>query len=296
MAKNPTAAEIRQAFIDHGVDATFYQGWDRNGNSWSNGLQAIVIHHTANPNAGKPGNFKNILYWCTNAFKPYMVSNQLAGKHPGENYILSAGGTYHSGLGGPWSAVGVGVGNTLHWRAWGIEIDDAGTSNTINAYQIEQVARTIASFWDLCDWPDDGSRIVTHGDWTDSGPYLNEPNYGPHRYRKNDTLRQFYDQNFWRKEAAKYRLGAETWDGTVPSRAAATRSMTEKLNSKAAWRVACRLYDLGLTKKKPKALGEQPYPAAAVKRFQQDLNIPVERKDGSPNKKTWIKLFGKDKP
>lgn len=296
MAKNPTAAEIRQSLIDHGVDATFYGGFDTRGRAYTEGLRAIVIHHTANPNAGKPGNFKNILYWCMNAYKPYAVANQLVGKNPGENYFLASRGTYHSGMGGPWSAVGVGVGNVLHWRAWGIEIDDPGTSKTINNYQIEQVARTIAALWDLCEWPEDGSRIITHGDWTDSGPYLNEPNYGPHRYRKNDTLRQYYDQNFWRKEAAKYRLGAETWDGTIPSRTAATRSANNKINNKAAWRIACRLYDLGFRRQKPRAIGKQTYPKAALKSFQNSIGIKEDRRDGMPNKTTWIKLFGKDKP
>ena len=293
MAKNPSAAEIRQALIDHGVDAKFYEGFDTRGNPYTNGLQAIVIHHTANPNAGKPGNFNNILYWCMNAYKPYAVANQLVGKNPGENYFLAARGTYHSGVGGPWSAVGVGVGNVLHWRAWGIEIDDPGTAKTINSYQIEQVARTIAALWDLCEWPDDGSRIITHGDWTDSGPYLNEPNYGPHRYRKNDTLRQYYDQNFWRKEAAKYRIGKEMWDGTVPSLGAVQRSEELGLRSKAAWRVACRLYDLGFTKRRPAALGKQKYPKRAVREFQKSLGWKNAHGDFSPN--TQKRMFGKIK-
>jgi hypothetical protein len=296
MAKNPTPAEIRQSFIDHGVDASFYSGWDTKGNAWTNGLQAVVVHHTANPNSGKLGNFKNILYWCVNAYAPYAVANQLVGKNAGENMILCGRGTYHSGLGGPWSAVGVGVGNVLHWRAWGIEIDDPGVSNTINSYQIEQVARTIAALWDLCEWPDDGSRIITHGDWTDSGPYLKETNYGPYRYRKNDTLRQFYDQNFWRKEASKYRLGVETWDGTIPTRRAATKAANEKINNKAAWRCVCRLYDLGFRKHKPKGFGGQPYPKTAMIAFQKSIGLTGENASGMPNKITWIKLFGKDKP
>lgn len=293
MAKNPTAAEIRQSLIDHGVDATFYQGWDTKGRPYTEGLQAVVVHHTANPNAGKFGNFKNILYWCINAYAPYAVANQLVGKNPGENYFLAARGTYHSGLGGPWSAVGVGVGNVLHWRAWGIEIDDPGTGKTINNYQIEQVARTIAALWDLCEWPDDGSRIITHGDWTDSGPYLKEANYGPHRYRKNDTLRQYYDQNFWRKEAAKYRIPDELWDGTIPNRRASVKAL-EGLKNKAAWRIACRLFDLGYMRTKPREIGKQRYPKSAIKKFQQK-NV-AEKVTGIPTAKTWIALFGKDKP
>lgn len=292
---NPTPAQIRQALIDHGVDAQFYKDWDKKGQPWNNGLQACVVHHTSTQSAVN-GNGAPSLYWAVNAFAPMMVANQLVGKDRGTNWYLSAGGTYHSGDGGPWSAVGVGTGNVLHWRAWGIEIDDPGQSNTINAYQIEQVGRTIAALWDLCEWPEDGSRIITHGDWTDSGPYLGEKNYGPYRYRKNDTLRQWYDQEFWRNEARKYRLKASTWDGTIPSRAIATKAATEKLKNKASWRVACRLHDLGFRKQKPLVVGKQSFPTAALKAYQESIGIKEDRRDGMPNKTTWIKLFGKDKP
>ena len=293
----PTAAQIRQALIDHGVDAQFYKDWDRKGRSWDNGMQACVVHHTATQSAVN-GNGAPSLYWAVTAYAPMAVANQLVGKDRGTNWYLSSGATYHSGDGGPWSAVGVGTGNVLHWRAWGIEIDDPGRSNTINSYQIEQVARTLAALWDLNEWPEDGSRIITHGDWTDSGPFLGEKNYGPFRYRKNDTLRQFYDQNFWRNEAKKYRHNAvkQTWDGTIPSRTIATKAATEKLKNKAAWRVACRLHDLGFRKQKPLGLGRQAFPTAALKAFQESIGIKEDRRDGLPNKTTWIKLFGKDKP
>jgi hypothetical protein len=291
----PTADQIRQALVNHGVDAQFYKDWNLKGRSWDNGMQACVVHHTSTRSAVE-GNGAPSLYWAVNAYAPMAVANQLVGKDPGANWYLSAGATYHSGDGGPWGAVGVGVGNVLHWRAWGIEIDDPGVSDTINDYQIEQVARTLAALWDLNGWPEDGSRIVTHGDWTDSGPYLNEPNYGPYRGRKNDTLRQYYDANFWRTEARKYRLGQPTWDGTVPSRTAATRAATENLNNVAAWRCACRLYDLGFRKEPALAVGEQKYPLRAMTAFQNSIGIRQERRDGLPNKTTWIKLFGKDKP
>lgn len=292
MVKIPTRQEIRQSLIDHGVDAKFYEGFDSKGKDWSNGMQACVVHHTSTASA-KDGNGAPSLYWAVNAYAPMAVANQLVGKDPGTNWYLSAGATYHSGDGGPWSAVGVGVGNVLHWRAWGIEIDDPGVGKTINSYQIEQVGRTLAALWDLNEWPEDGSRIITHGDWTDSGPYLGEKSYGPYRYRKNDTLRQYYDQNFWRNEAKKYRISKQLWDGTIPSRAAATKSMQQDLANKAACRVACRLYDLGARDRMPAELGKQKYPKAAVKKFQESVGIKA---DGIPTTETWTKLFGKDKP
>lgn len=295
MVKIPTRAEIRQALIDHGVDAKFYKDWESKGRDWTNGMQACVVHHTATASA-REGNGAPSLYWAVTAYAPMAVANQLVGKDPSSNWYLSAGATYHSGDGGPWSAVGVGVGNVLHWRAWGIEIDDPGRSNTLNKYQIEQTARTIAALWDLNEWPEDGSRIVTHGDWTDSGPFLGEKNYGPYRYRKNDTLRQYYDQNFWRNEAKKYRISNKTWDGTIPSRSVATKAANEGLKNKAAWRCACRLHDLGFRKEPASPLGEQGYPKVAMEKFQKSVGLSGDKASGLPNKTTWIKLFGKDKP
>ena len=71
---------------------------------------------------------------------------------------------------------------------------------------------------------------------------------------------------------------------------------TDGLKNKAAWRVACRLYDLGQKAITPKPVGSQPYPLEAVKRYQKQIGIKPERQDGLPNKATWINLFGKDKP
>lgn len=294
MAKNPTPQEIQKALIEHGVDAKFYKDWDKKGQTWSNGLQACVVHHTSTASA-REGNGAPSLYWAVNAYAPMAVANQLVGKDKGTNWYLSAGATYHSGDGGPWSAVGVGVGNVLHWRAWGIEIDDPGVGKTINSYQIEQVARTLASLWDLCEWPEDGSRIITHGDWTDSGPYLGEKNYGPFRYRKNDTLRQYYDQNFWRAEARKYRIKNKTWDETIPSRKAADAAIDRDIANKAAWRVACRMYDLGVYRYVPEKLGVQKFPTRDMKRYQRSINLDKELRTGRPNSETWLALFGKDK-
>jgi hypothetical protein len=295
MVKQPTPQEIQKALIEHGVDAKFYKDWDKKGRSWSNGMQACVVHHTATASA-REGNGAPSLYWAVTAYAPMAVANQLVGKDKSTNWYLSAGATYHSGDGGPWSAVGVGAGNVLHWRAWGIEIDDPGRGKTINSYQVEQVARTIAALWDLNEWPEDGSRIITHGDWTDSGPHLGEKNYGPFRYRKNDTLRQYYDQNFWRAEARKYRIKNKQWDETIPSRAAADRSISNNIANKASWRVACRMYDLGVLRYVPEKSGIQKFPEKDLKRYQRSINLPRELRTGRPNSETWVSLFGKDKP
>jgi hypothetical protein len=56
------------------------------------------------------------------------------------------------------------------------------------------------------------------------------------------------------------------------------------------------LHDLGFRKAPAAAVGEQKYPIKAMQAFQNSIGIKRDHRDGLPNKTTWIKLFGKDKP
>lgn len=205
--RTPTYAQMKQAFIDHGVRFTEMKGCTTAGRPWddNNPLVGHVHHHTATPSAtgdtGAPS-----LEWVMTAFsRP--AANCVVGRD-GMIYICSWGSCWHSGLGGPWPSRGLGTGNVGHFRLWGTEIDDPGVGQTITAAQIEAVGRMDAALIKLCGW--DKYALITHGDWTDAGPWLMNPQgqadggYGPYRYRKNDTLRDFYSAEFWRKNAEKY--------------------------------------------------------------------------------------------
>jgi hypothetical protein len=61
----------------------------------------------------------------------------------------------------------------------------------------------------------------------------------------------------------------------------------------AAWRTACRLHDLGFRKEISLPAGEQRWPMNAYKKFQKDQAL---EQTGRPDRKTWVRLFGKDKP
>lgn len=304
----PTPSQLLAALRDHGVDLQTYKGWDTRGGRWGQsggGLDGIVIHHTSTPSAtGSKG--APTLYWCAETYD-WAISNMLIGRGPGDSYLLSANPSYHSGDGGPWPEIGITrAANVGHLQLFGIEIDDAGKGLTLTDYQIENAARTAAALSDLCGWPS-SKRIVTHQSWTD-GSYGVNPN-GPSPYigRKGDTLhkawREYpgstkaenYNPVFWREQAAKYVIKPEaaTWDGTIPSRAIATKAANENLANKAAWRCACRLYDLGFRAEKPQALGIQKYPKSAMSRFQKAQGLKA---DGLPSTKTWRRLFSKDKP
>lgn len=215
---NPSAQEVRDALRDYNVDFKTYNNWDTKGSAWNatgGGLYGCIMHHTG---AGVQG-YKGApsLNWMLTAYdKP--ACNILVGRGKGDTYLLAARAVLHSGLGGPWPAIGLNsAGYGAEGRTFGVEIEGstAYTNPTTGArvpeskpyfteYQEENAARIAAALWDLCGWPENGSRIVTHADWTDSGPYLGTNNYGPYRWRKPDTRRTTHSGKFWRKKAATY--------------------------------------------------------------------------------------------
>lgn len=219
---NPTPNELLTALRDHNVDIKTYSGngisWDTVGRAWNangGGLYGAIVHHTAARVTGYSG--VPSLNWCV-TYADYPACNALVGRGKGETYLLSAGSAYHSGNGGPWPEIGINTaGNFAHFRTFGIEIEATVAYRNqitgayipeskpyITDYQVEQTSKICAALWDLCGWPS-GDRIVTHGDWTDSGKYLNHSSYGPHIRRKNDTRRTTHSGKFWRKSAEKYK-------------------------------------------------------------------------------------------
>jgi hypothetical protein len=210
--KTPTYGQIKQAFIDHGVNFKEVKGCTTIGRPWdsNNPLVGHVHHHTSTPSATDSNpNPAPTLEWLMTAFsKP--AANCLVGRD-GVVYICSWGSCFHSGLGGPWKSRGLSGGNTGHYRLWGTEIDDPGNGKTINAKQIEAVGRMDAAFMKLCGW--DEYALINHADWTDAGQWLKNPQgqadgpAGRYEGRKNDTLRQYYPASFWRTNAKKYVVG-----------------------------------------------------------------------------------------
>ena len=304
----PTPSQLLAALRDHGVDLKTYKGWDTRGGRWGQsggGLDGIVMHNTATASAtGSSG--APTLYWCAETYD-WAISNMLIGRGPGDSYLLSANPSYHSGDGGPFPEIGITrAANVGHLQLFGIEIDDPGKTTSMTDYQIENAARTAAALWDLCGWPSD-KRIITHQAWTDGSYGVNPKGPSPWLGRKGDTLHkkwseypgsgvaENYNPIFWREQAKKYlkKPATNTWDGTIPSRAIATRAATENLNNKAAWRCACRLYDLGTKKTPAEPLNTQIYPVKAMARFQKAQGL--KNPNGMPTAETWVRLFGKDK-
>jgi len=217
--KTPTYAQIKKAFIDHGVNFKEMKNSTTIGRPWdaANPLVGHVHHHTSTPSAtGSTG--CPTLEWIMTAFnKP--AANAIIGRE-GIVYVCSWGSCWHSGLGGPWKSRGLGEGNVGHVRLWGTEIDDPGTNKTITTKQIESIGRMDAAFISLCGW--DEYALINHADWTDAGKWLMNPAgkadgpAGRYDGRKNDTLRQYYPASFWRANAKKYILGPKPPTPVVP--------------------------------------------------------------------------------
>ena len=300
----PTPAEVAAALKDYGTDFQTYKGWDRAGSS--NDCKGVLLHHTATSSASLD-NPAPTLGWCVSAYdKP--VANALIGKKAGYTYLFAAmnGAAYHCGEGGPWPWAGIPQGNRPD-LLWGIEIDDPGVKATLTDYQVDNAAKMVAGLWDVFGWTDDRS-IGTHKCWTD-GCHGENTTASPNLGRKNDTLDgpwgswpgsnkpEPFNAPFWREKVAAELSGgaaAQWWDGTIPTRSAATVALEDEKSNQAAYRLACRLFDLGYKPKEPRAEFSQQYPLNSMQAAQEAWGW--SNNHGHPSEKTWRHLFGVDKP
>ena len=65
------------------------------------------------------------------------------------------------------------------------------------------------------------------------------------------------------------------WDGQVPSEEGCFNAMNHGLANPQAYRIAARLYDLGMYAGKPQPEGVQKYPVKAVANMQASLRMPT---------------------
>lgn len=254
----PTPVQLREAFKDHKVEYVTNDKTNPGRDRWASGLRAATVHHTAGKNS--LSHLQSFRWGGANALIQHGGYNGQS--KDGRAVILCWGSAWHSGAGGPWK--GVAGKDSAHLVSWGIEIESLGTKADMTDAQIETTGRMLAALVDL-GMPTE--HIHRHEDWTDgSGPVGGYPL--PTNGRKIDTNSRWYGTPFWVKQAGLYRQGL--WDGTVPDIDAVQKAEADPtLANKAAWRLACRLADLGFYAGSPLPLYEQGYPRKAVTRFQQ---------------------------
>lgn len=226
---SPSPAQIRDALRDHGVPVKLCRGWDTldspsgsgKGRSWDEGggLKATITHHTATASAtgssGAPS-----LEWLLSAYsKP--AANMLIGRGPEDVYLAAAGSCFHPGKGGPAPKYNAALGNTFHYMAFGVELDDPGREiGSLTDWQVECNGRVLAAIAEVAGL--ELSDHYTHTCWTNlcHGMNLNvRPGEAVHYGRKDDTLGDsggktgLYSATFWREQAAKHAKGG----GDVPA-------------------------------------------------------------------------------
>jgi hypothetical protein len=334
--KVPTPEEFEKALKEYGVKHVLYRNWKTRsnykwGSSFNTGLAAVLVHFTATASATGDAAWDKggapTLYWCSESYSDASIANALIARD-GTAIIMSYGPAWHSGNGGPWPAIGVKSANQNAISAlYGIEIDAPGRSDSksdINDAQRETTARLVAVLQDLCGWPKDGSRIVTHQAWTDGSFGVNPNGPSPNKGRKGDTLHDAWGEwpgpkddkhitgfkasrmnpAYWVNEVSKYSkslggsVGQPMWEGVVPSREKANKCRTDGGECKDCYHLTARLNDLGYKTDGFKAKGKEsqkraPYPSKAMDKWRDDRGWSGD----AFSKKAQAKLFdGADVP
>lgn len=280
---HPKPSDLKAAFNDHRVNWVAHRKISNGRGAWSNGLRAATVHHTAGKNSAD--------YLATAWSLPganCCITNGKYNPTDGQAIILSWGDCWHSGDGGPWS--GIAGKNSLHLVSWGIEIESLGTKKDITPAQVETVGRMLAALVDL-GMP--RGNIHRHADWTDgTGPVGGHPL--PTTGRKIDTNKSLgYTTSYWVDACKKYQ-GGQAWDGTVPSYEGCWAAWLDpELANPQAWRLACRLKDLGYYSGDPQPKGTQRYPLKAVINYQESKGYNVPQ-PGQYGEKLHKQLFGEE--
>lgn len=256
----PGVSALRTAFSDHGVRFVEHRRVSAGRSRWSNGLRAVVVHHTAGKNSAD----YLATHWSLPGANCVINNGRYNGTaNDGRAVVLSWGDAWHSGDGGPWS--GVAGKNSLHLVAWGIEIESLGSLKDISDKQVENVGRMLAA---LVDMGVPLGNVVRHADWTDgTGGVSSTPL--PTLGRKIDTRKEWYPTSFWRKQAREHAKPDGYWDGKVPDYDAVMTSMNDDVANPASWRLACLLADKGFYRGEPRPKGQQSYPRKAVANWQE---------------------------
>ena len=260
--RNVSPAQLRAAFNDHRVffatDPRTSNGRDR----WPNGIRGVMMHHTAGRNS-----LNHVFSTNLPAYNSLIQNGQYNGRaNDGRMVICSWGSAWHSGQGGPWN--GVASRDSGHLTIWGMSLESLGDRNDVTDAMLTTAERTLAAFVDL------GvpvNNIVRHADWTNATAGVTGPAQRPGR--KIDTNSRWFPASFWRDRARNARIH---WDGHIPPfdnimRASEATSPADR--TAAAWRLACRLADMGFFTGTPAPRDVQGYPRNAMRNWQRSINV-----------------------
>ena len=272
-------AAIKAAGIEPGLK--WWKDWDKtnwNGRSgWSgkNGNpQGLLLHHNGgaatestaakdNKDCSKDENGAKYVWRHPEFNSP---ASQFFLRRCGQLDIMAYTQCYHAGNGSlantEWSGHNIPK-DSANGYLMGVEIASKGKKNDFTEAQWQTLTKLAMTLKELYGWKDLSTYYFPrHKDWAGS--------------RKNDiqASNKFVQGKFDEYGSDKM------WDGKVPDiEGIYAAEADSSLKNPAAWRLACRLKDLGHYKGDP-VKGEQGYPRKAVESFNANTNMEDKGKYG----------------
>lgn len=287
---------LRQSINTHvSGRVKYFKNWDKNYTGpWQGpgGVPvALVLHHTAgaatssqNPRhrGNKKGANNGVINYVQNHFRVPAANFSI--DRDGTLFVHAANPVWHAGRGkfrrlSRWRSLRVPKDQGNRWML-GVEIVSKGRSPDYTKAQIDTIVALARACRDAARWEGTGrKRLPRHKDWAPR--------------RKIDIVYSNKQVQQWIKARPECANASPVmWDGKTPRYMAILKSQGEGIANFAAYRVACRLADLGFYKGTPRPKYEQKYPHKAVRNFQEALKIDVDE-PGRYDAITHKKLFGK---
>ena len=245
VGKDEFKAAIKAAGIEPGLK--WWKDWDKtnwNGRSGWNGKngnpQGLLLHHNGgaatestaakdNKDCSKDENGAKYVWRHPDFNSP---ASQFFLRRCGQLDIMGFTQCYHAGKGDftgtDWSGHKIPK-DSANGYLMGIEIASKGKKNDFTEAQWETLAKLAVCLKDLYGWKDTGTYYFPrHKDWAGS--------------RKNDIQAS---NKFVQNKFAEYG-SSDMWDGKIPEYYVLKKADDDRtLASKAVWRLACRLADIG---------------------------------------------------
>ena len=285
------ADNFKTAIEQSGIEKVkFWPGWK---NTW-HGMDrwagnegrpvALMLHHTAgastsstDPNhAGNKCSADDGQAKFVNRHPSFnSPASQFTIRRCGQLDVNTMNPCYHAGRGSfngtAWKSLEI-VPDAANRYLMGVEIVSKGLKDDLTDAQWETLARLYHALAQLAEWGDDVSlRTPRHKDWT------------PRKVDIKASRKRIEEQ------IVKY---TRHWDGRVPDIEGIYNAEEDpSLKNPAAWRLACRLADLGHYKGTPLPKGEQGYPRKAVAAWQESKGYNVQP-PGTYGPKAHDKIFG----
>ena len=231
---------------------------------------ALILHHTAGAatsstspsNAGNQHGANDGQVKFVNRHPSYnMPCSAFTLDRDGCIYVNAALPCYHAGAGSfsgtEWS--GLGVPNDMaNDYCLGVECVDKGVDKTFTEAMKAGLANLAKACEEASGWPNTGTKYLPrHRDWAPD--------------RKVDIKYSNKEVQGWMTEFSNPPL----WDGQVPSLEGCFNAMNHGYANPQAYRLACRLHDLGFYSSTPQPEGVQKYPVRAMQDWQVAKKWPI---------------------